>query len=49
MVKMFIRFSSIKVINDFFKSYCSEVMRVEVNMVEWVEEKVGGEEVEGNL
>lgn len=43
------RFSSIKVTNDLLKSHCSEVMRVEANMVEWAEEKVGGEEVEGNL
>ena len=42
-------FNNVKVTNDLLKSHHGGVMRVEASMLEWAEEKVGGEEVEGHL
>jgi len=36
-------------INDLLKSHPGGVLRVEANMLEWAEEKVGDEELEETL
>lgn len=38
-----------EVTDDLLKSHHGGVMRVEASMLEWAEEKVGGEEVEEHL
>lgn len=42
--------SDTKVTNDLFvRSHRGRVMKAEASMLEWAEEKLGGEEVEGHL
>ena len=48
-IKLSTGFSDVKFINDPLKSHPDGVVRVEARILEWAEEKLGGEELEETL